>query len=263
MELLEGKPQRCRTISLLLEGMNQEQSSLHALVGLETGPVANIISYLPPEFQINIRRNFAVTMSCVCLATDSVMTLKQTIQKHQEIIKEHNKVLLENIHLEFSGRQLLNNTILRDTGGHSGCMFHLEIGDRIEAKTLTGKYLVLVIGPGHTVARLKATIHQKEGILPDQQRLIFRGSQLEDDDTLDQLGIKKGSTIHLVLRLRGGARTKQTARVSAGGHRPNMHEANFMPWPILRRSSRIASLSPRAYNVFGRRVRRRLNGEDD
>jgi uncharacterized protein YegL len=71
-------------------------------------------------------------------------------------------------------------------------------------KTLTGKHFDLSALPTESICDIKMMIQDLEGIPTDQQRLIYAGKQLEDDQTMDELGIIDGCTFHLVLRLRGG-----------------------------------------------------------
>ena len=77
-------------------------------------------------------------------------------------------------------------------------------GMQLFVKTLTGKTVSIEVEEGESIEDVKAKIAEKEGIPPEQQRLIFGGQQLQDAKTLQDYDVGDDATLHLVLRLRGG-----------------------------------------------------------
>lgn len=75
---------------------------------------------------------------------------------------------------------------------------------QIKVKTLTGRDIPIDVEPTDKLIHVKEMMEEKEGIPPSQQRLIFGGSSLNDDSTIEQSGITPGASLHLVLTLRGG-----------------------------------------------------------
>eukprot|EP00347_Sterkiella_histriomuscorum_P006632 403352030 len=165
------------------------QSTLYQVLNLKGG------------VQIFVRTLTGKTITIEVELDDTIECIRAKIQDKPGMPPDH-------IRLVFGGKKLQDGKILSDYGLQKESTIHMVLrlrgGMQIFVKALTGRTITLEVEQDESIESIRAKLQDKEGIPPDQLRLIFGGKELLVGKTLKDYGIQKESTIFTVLRLRGG-----------------------------------------------------------
>ena len=161
----------------------QKECTLHLVLGT------------PIQIFVNTPSGNTITLKVA--SSNSIETVKKKILEKEGIPPDQQS-------LNFAGKRLKDSDILRDCNirNESTLLLIIRSPDAIQifVKTLPGKTITLEVESGNSIWIVKENIQDKEGVSPDQQHLIFKGQELQDDRTLSDYNVQEGCNLHLRLQ---------------------------------------------------------------
>ena len=204
---------RDNTVFMLKEMIEQEQGVAvgKQMIVHHTNELANttVLSSLLPEdenwlvvvqlelrYQLTLHLHTGATIELQVAWNEPVETLEAAVNRRGRVPYHHQELMYDGRILEIGHR-------ISEYGVTDGANLTVNLRDyetMVFIKTLTGRTIMVMVGPRDTVAEVKRKIEQQEGIPASRQRLIFVGEQLHDQHCLLDYRIEHESAVHLVLR---------------------------------------------------------------
>jgi len=152
--------------------------------------------------KVFVRKLNGKSMTIEVDAMDTIENIKAKIYDKEGLPPDQQRLLFAGKQLDEEQWTLADYQI--DNNATLSLVMRLRGGMCIFVKTLNGKTITIEVDAEEEVSKIKWKIKDKEGIPPHEQRLIYAGKQLEDDQKLASYNIQRDSTLHLVIRLPGG-----------------------------------------------------------